>query len=74
MPYLCPLKFKIDKDLIMRKRGVGVLKRVEIWCPTRASARDLHQKLTRKGNKKEGHISLGPVSYTHLDVYKRQGY
>ena len=47
----------------MRKRGVGVLKRVEIWCPTRASARDLHQKLTRKAKKKEGHISLGQSYY-----------
>ena len=36
--------------------------------------RDLHAQIRREVVRKDmaDHIKLGPVSYTHLDVYKRQ--
>ena len=53
--------YSIDKNIIMRHRGIGKLKRIELWCHNRKSAEELYT-----------HIKSITVSYTHLDVYKRQ--
>ena len=51
------MKFVLDIQLFASKKGVGSTK----------NGRDSESK--RLGAK----LADGPVSYTHLDVYKRQG-
>ena len=53
------LKYRIDKDLIMRERGVGAFKRYEIWCPTRTFANTLMCEIKMKAKHENGHVSLG---------------
>lgn len=47
-----------------------MLKRIEIWCPTRTSAKHLYQQLKNEANKKQGHISLGQ---SYCDRRKKSG-
>ena len=52
-------QLNIDKNLIMRKRGIDKLERTEIWCPSRTIAVKLQKELLGRSTKKEGHISIG---------------